>query len=125
MKHGTLTGYGHHGCRCEACREAKVTHQKWYRRSRVKDRGLISAQPYKGMLEELLSLGYSRAQLSRALGYKGEKLTALYCERITRRNAKMITNLHWFVWRHSGPLRIACRHEVPEEIVREVYREAI
>lgn len=32
MRHGTTTGYQHHGCRCDECREAVRRYMRAYRR---------------------------------------------------------------------------------------------
>jgi hypothetical protein len=44
MKHGTLTGYIHHACRCDACRAANTSHRK-AQRARHKAQGLCLECP--------------------------------------------------------------------------------
>lgn len=42
-RHGTTNGYGNHGCRCDACREAhRINHRKYMRR--VKETGELAGE---------------------------------------------------------------------------------
>lgn len=42
MKHGSPSGYNHHGCRCDKCKEARRVYQRDYRvRKPEKGRGYV------------------------------------------------------------------------------------
>ena len=58
MKHGSLTAYAKHGCRCEPCRAAAAKASKAWRRDNylgiVK---LVDAQPMKDHVAMLMASG--------------------------------------------------------------------
>lgn len=70
MKHGTLTAYAKHGCRCEPCRAAAAKASKAWRRDKylgvVK---LVDAQPLKDHVAMLMAAGMSFRAISLTAGY--------------------------------------------------------
>ena len=70
MKHGTLTAYSAHGCRCEPCRAAASKASKAWRRDHylgiVK---LVDAQPLKDHVAMLMAAGMSFRAIALTAGY--------------------------------------------------------
>ena len=77
MKHGTLTSYSKHGCRCEPCRAAAAKASKAWRRDNylgvVK---LVDAQPLKDHVAMLMAAGMSFRAISLTAGYTSRNALA-------------------------------------------------
>ena len=77
MKHGILTSYAKHGCRCEPCRAAAAKASKAWRRDNylgiVK---LVDAQPLKDHVEMLMASGMSFRAIALTAGYTSRNALA-------------------------------------------------
>ena len=77
MKHGILTSYAKHGCRCEPCRAAAARASKAWRRDNylgvVK---LVDAQPLKDHVAMLMAAGMSFRAISLTAGYTSRNALA-------------------------------------------------
>jgi len=77
VKHGTLTAYAKHGCRCEPCRAASARASKAWRRDNylgiVK---LVDAQPLKDHVAMLMAAGMSFRAISLTAGYTSRNALA-------------------------------------------------
>ena len=77
MKHGTLTAYAKHGCRCEPCRSAAAKASKAWRRDNylgiVK---LVDAQPLKDHVAALMADGMSFRAIALTAGYTSRNALA-------------------------------------------------
>ena len=77
MKHGTLTAYAKHGCRCEPCRAAAAKASKAWRRDNylgiVK---LVDAQPLKDHVAMLMASGMSFRAIALTAGYTSRNALA-------------------------------------------------
>jgi hypothetical protein len=77
MKHGILTSYAKHGCRCEPCRAAAAKASKSWRRDKylgvVK---LVDAQPLKDHVEMLMASGMSFRAIALTAGYSSRNALA-------------------------------------------------
>ena len=77
MKHGTLTAYAKHGCRCEPCRAAAAKASKAWRRDNylgvVK---LVDAQPLKDHVAMLMAAGMSFRAIALTAGYTSRNALA-------------------------------------------------
>ena len=77
MKHGTLTAYAKHGCRCEPCRAAAAKASKAWRRDNylgvVK---LVDAQPLKDHVAALMAAGMSFRAIALTAGYTSRNALA-------------------------------------------------
>lgn len=75
VRHGTKSGYTHHGCRCSACREAKRLFQR-EQRAGVR-RPLVDAGPTRDRILALRAEGWSYSALARLTGYHHTVLSAI------------------------------------------------
>jgi hypothetical protein len=82
-RHGSRTGYGQYGCRCEACRAANTASCRDWRRRMA--RGLSDGDPRHGT-----SNGYSN------YGCRCEDCRAAY-----RRDRRTTENRRWQAWQAS------------------------
>jgi len=77
MRHGILTSYSKHGCRCEPCRAAAAKASKAWRRDHylgvVK---LVDAQPLKDHVAMLMAAGMSFRAISLTAGYTSRNALA-------------------------------------------------
>ena len=77
MRHGTLTAYAKHGCRCEPCRAAAAKASKAWRRDNylgiVK---LVDAQPLKDHVAMLMASGMSFRAIALTAGYTSRNALA-------------------------------------------------
>ena len=77
MKHGTLTAYSKHGCRCDPCRAAAAKASKAWRRDNylgiVK---LVDAQPLKDHVAMLMASGMSFRAIALTAGYTSRNALA-------------------------------------------------
>ena len=77
MKHGSLTAYAKHGCRCEPCRAAAARASKAWRRDNylgiVK---LVDAQPLKDHVAMLMASGMSFRAIALTAGYTSRNALA-------------------------------------------------
>jgi len=77
VRHGTLTSYSKHGCRCEPCRAAAAKASKAWRRDNylgvVK---LVDAQPLKDHVAMLMASGMSFRAISLTAGYTSRNALA-------------------------------------------------
>jgi len=77
VKHGTLTAYAKHGCRCDPCRAAAAKASKAWRRDNylgvVK---LVDAQPLKDHVAMLMAAGMSLRAISLTAGYTSRNALA-------------------------------------------------
>ena len=83
MKHGSLTGYAKHGCRCDPCRAAAAKASKAWRRDNylgiVK---LVDAQPLKDHVAMLMASGMSFKAIALTAGWSSRNALA---DAITRK----------------------------------------
>ena len=75
IRHGTKSGYTHHGCRCSACREAKRLFQR-EQRAGVR-RPLVDAGPTRDRILALRGQGWSFYGLAKLTGYDHTVLSAI------------------------------------------------
>ena len=77
MRHGILTSYSKHGCRCDPCRAAAAKASKAWRRDNylgvVK---LVDAQPLKDHVAMLMAAGMSFRAISLTAGYTSRNALA-------------------------------------------------
>jgi hypothetical protein len=77
MRHGILTSYAKHGCRCEPCRAAAAKASKAWRRDNylgvVK---LVDAQPLKDHVQMLMAAGMSFRAIALTAGYTSRNALA-------------------------------------------------
>ena len=77
MRHGILTSYAKHGCRCEPCRAAAAKASKAWRRDNylgvVK---LVDAQPLKDHVQMLMAAGMSFKAIALTAGYTSRNALA-------------------------------------------------
>ena len=77
MKHGSLTAYAKHGCRCEPCRAAAAKASKAWRRDNylgiVK---LVDAQPLKDHVTMLMAEGMSFKAIALTAGWSSRNALA-------------------------------------------------
>jgi DNA-binding CsgD family transcriptional regulator len=77
VRHGTLTAYAKHGCRCEPCRAAAAKASKAWRRDNylgiVK---LVDAQPLKDHVAMLMASGMSFRAIALTAGYTSRNALA-------------------------------------------------
>ena len=77
MKHGSLTAYAKHGCRCEPCRAAAAKASKAWRRDNylgiVK---LVDAQPLRDHVAMLMASGMSFRAITLTAGYTSRNALA-------------------------------------------------
>jgi hypothetical protein len=77
VRHGILTSYAKHGCRCEPCRAAAAKASKAWRRDNylgvVK---LVDAQPLKDHVAMLMAAGMSFRAISLTAGYTSRNALA-------------------------------------------------
>jgi len=77
MRHGILTSYAKHGCRCDPCRAAAAKASKAWRRDNylgvVK---LVDAQPLKDHVAMLMAAGMSFRAISLTAGYSSRNALA-------------------------------------------------
>ena len=77
MRHGILTSYAKHGCRCEPCRAAAAKASKAWRRDNylgvVK---LVDAQPLKDHVAMLMASGMSFRAIALTAGYTSRNALA-------------------------------------------------
>jgi DNA-binding CsgD family transcriptional regulator len=77
VKHGILTSYAKHGCRCEPCRAAAAKASKAWRRDNylgvVK---LVDAQPLKDHVAMLMAAGMSFKAIALTAGYTSRNALA-------------------------------------------------
>lgn len=71
MKHGTLTAYHKHGCRCDVCSAHAMRHMKRWRldRSRGITR-LVDAQPLRDHVAALKAAGMSHRAIALSAGWR-------------------------------------------------------
>lgn len=77
MKHGTLTAYGRHGCRCEPCRATSARHSKeWRRDTYLGISRLVDARPLRDHVAELMAAGMSFKAIALAAGWSSRNALA-------------------------------------------------
>lgn len=54
MKHGTLSGYRYHGCRCDECKIAVRDYARFYRQSKLTGAASTSPAAYNRALKRLV-----------------------------------------------------------------------
>lgn len=97
MKHGTLTAYAKHGCRCEPCRAAAAKASKAWRRDNylgiVK---LVDAQPLKDHVAMLMASGMSFRAISLTAGWSSRNALAdaMTRKRVTPRTLARVLAVH-------------------------------
>ncbi len=85
MRHGSLTAYSKHGCRCEPCRDAASKASKAWRRDNylgvVK---LVDAQPLKDHVAALMAGGMSFRAIALTAGYTSRNalVDCMTCTRV-------------------------------------------
>jgi len=89
VRHGSLTAYAKHGCRCEPCRAAAAKASKAWRRDNylgiVK---LVDAQPLKDHVAMLMASGMSFRAIALTAGYTSRNALA---DSMTRRRVRPAT----------------------------------
>jgi hypothetical protein len=77
VKHGTLTAYAKHGCRCEPCRRAAAKASKaWRRDTYLGIVKLVDAQPLKDHVAMLMASGMSFRAIALTAGYTSRNALA-------------------------------------------------
>jgi len=77
VKHGTLTAYGRHGCRCEPCRATSARHSKeWRRDTYLGISRLVDARPLRDHVAELMAAGMSFKAIALAAGWSSRNALA-------------------------------------------------
>lgn len=114
-RHGTSSRYNE-GCRCSECRRAWADAQSRYReRRRAKKAGLADATPVWRMIDELVTFGIPKSRIARALGRR-DKAVDYSRDRMQRKTAEAVEELHWLIWRNHAPFRDHCWCSVPDHI---------
>lgn len=105
--HGTERRYNQ-GCHCQACRADHATKQK--RRRRLKGYGLmppttIPAIGAQRRLQALMTLGWSKAELSRRLGYNPDRVYQITTkqENVTPAMHQKVCDLYEQLWNTPAP----------------------
>ena len=97
MKHGSLTAYSRHGCRCEPCRAAAARASKAWRRDNylgvVK---LVDAQPLKDHVAMLMASGMSFRAIALTAGWSSRNALAdaMSRKRVTPRTLARVLAVH-------------------------------
>ena len=97
MKHGTLTAYAKHSCRCEPCRAAAARASKAWRRDNylgiVK---LVDAQPLKDHVAMLMAEGMSFKAIALTAGWASRNALAdaMSRKRVTPRTLARVLAVH-------------------------------
>ena len=97
MKHGSLTAYAKHGCRCEPCRAAAAKASKAWRRDNylgiVK---LVDAQPLKDHVAMLMESGMSFKAIALTAGWSSRNALAdaMTRKRVTPRTLARVLAVH-------------------------------
>jgi lambda repressor-like predicted transcriptional regulator len=97
VKHGTLTAYAKHGCRCEPCRAANAKASKAWRRDNylgiVK---LVDAQPLKDHVAMLTAAGMSFPAIALTAGWASRNALAdsMRRKRVTSRTLARVLAVH-------------------------------
>ena len=97
MKHGSLTAYAKHGCRCEPCRAAAAKASKAWRRDNylgiVK---LVDAQPLKDHVAALMAAGMSLQAIALTAGWASRNALAdaMTRKRVTPRTLARVLAVH-------------------------------
>ena len=97
MKHGSLTAYAKHGCRCEPCRAAAAKASKAWRRDNylgiVK---LVDAQPLKDHVAMLMAEGMSFKAIALTAGWASRNALAdaMTRKRVTPRTLARVLAVH-------------------------------
>ena len=97
MKHGSLTVYAKHGCRCEPCRAAAAKASKAWRRDNylgiVK---LVDAQPLKDHVAMLMESGMSFKAIALTAGWASRNALAdaMSRKRVTPRTLARVLAVH-------------------------------
>jgi lambda repressor-like predicted transcriptional regulator len=97
VKHGSLTAYAKHGCRCEPCRAAAAKASKAWRRDHylgiVK---LVDAQPLKDHVAMLMASGMSFRAIALTAGWASRNALAdaMSRKRVTPRTLARVLAVH-------------------------------
>ena len=97
MKHGTVSGYCHFGCRCDDCRRAAIQRQERYRYRVMRfgpDR--VPAEPVLDHIERLHESGWRYAHIADEIGMDRMNFRRLRVNRrplVTRRIADAVLAL--------------------------------
>lgn len=93
MKHGTLTAYTAHACRCVDCKRVANRHVKQWRLRKLQgEQPLVDAQPMRDHVEALLAAGMSFRGIALTAGWKSRNSLAcsLSRERVTIRTFERV-----------------------------------
>lgn len=105
--------YGHHGCRCDACRRAHTRqHKAWRLRSATSGPSLIDSTGTLRRLRALCRVGWSRSEIADMLGVTTGNLQALISGRdfVYTRTAKAVMRVYDRRW--QGPPKPTTPREV-------------
>lgn len=95
VRHGTLTAYHHHGCRCRPCRTHASRHGKRYQLARLRGPVLVDVAPAREHVANLLAAGMSFKAISLAAGWRSRNtlVQALKNTRVHRRTLHRILDV--------------------------------
>lgn len=106
MKHGTVSGYTNHRCRCEPCKRARSVYDKRWRLARIGGvELLVDSAGTRRRLQALAVVGWSADELAPRLGVAPSMILhwRTSTSRMRKPTADAVRALYDDLWDQPGP----------------------